>query len=411
MLTLLYSPTNFASQKGNPQSEDCLKLNVWSKATGSTRKPVLIWFHGGRMVTLDSLGLALISDIPMFVGFIGGSTNNPFYQGQYMTDKEDVIIVTVNYRLNIFGFAGAPGLPQNVGLLDQRLAVEWVRDNIAAFGGDPDRITIFGHSAGGVAVDYYTYAWKQDPIVSGVISMAGTALSMAPNTPAESTKYWNAAVTALGCQDSSDTVACVRSKPFSELSAAVLKVPPEPSKALPQPVFHPTIDEKVVFSNYEELSARGEFARVPYLVGSGDYEAGYYKVSAHGAGKRLTDDQWNKFNLAAFTCSSARAAHNRATHGVPVWRYRYFGQWPNTALYPGSGAYHGTDVAQVFGTAADASGAPNTDAENQVSSLMSHAWAAFAANPASGLSELGWPQYSSSGESKPHEHAPRCCDV
>lgn len=167
-----------------------------------------------------------------------------------------------SYRLNIFGFSGAPGLPQNVGLLDQRMAVEWVRDNIAVFGGDPSRITIFGHSAGGVAVDYYTYAWKKDPIVNGVISMAGTALSMTPNTPEESSRYWNTAAAALGCKDSSDVVSCVRSKTFSEISAAVLKVPPEPSKALPQPVFHPTIDDKVVFSNYEHLSSTGNFTKV-----------------------------------------------------------------------------------------------------------------------------------------------------
>lgn len=268
---------NFASQKGNPQSEDCLKLNVWTKATPSTSNPVLVWFHGGRTLSytgliLDGYCADLAQDLPVVAQItysiranilqmrkmsllsVSSKLNSPLIEAYANCQR--------SYRLNIFGFPGAPGLPQNVGLLDQRMAVEWVRDNIAAFGGDPGRITIFGHSAGGVAVDYYTYVWREDPIISGVISMAGTALSMIPNTPEESARYWNTATAALGCTGSSDVVACVRSKPFSELSAAVLKVPPEPSKALPQPVFHPTVDNKVVFSNYTHLSLEGKFTRV-----------------------------------------------------------------------------------------------------------------------------------------------------
>src|ERR1700761_8281259 len=74
------------------------------------------------------------------------------------------------------GFPNAPGIPaQNLGLLDQRLAVEWTRDNIAAFGGDPKRITIFGESAGGGSVDMYAYAWKKDPIIAGIIAQSGSA--------------------------------------------------------------------------------------------------------------------------------------------------------------------------------------------------------------------------------------------
>jgi cholinesterase len=80
-------------------------------------------------------------------GFESGATNNPFYNGRAFADDQDVVLVTLNYRTNVFGFPGLPGLedvPQNPGLLDQRLALEWVRDNIEAFGGDKNRIAIFG---------------------------------------------------------------------------------------------------------------------------------------------------------------------------------------------------------------------------------------------------------------------------
>lgn len=115
-------------------SEDCLTLNLWTKPqSGETGKAVLIWIYGG--------------------GYTSGTTNTTAYNGKYLADTEDVIVVTVNYRVGFFGLPGNPDGRTNLGLLDQRLAVEWVRDNIAAFGGDPDRITLFGQSAGGSSVD------------------------------------------------------------------------------------------------------------------------------------------------------------------------------------------------------------------------------------------------------------------
>jgi carboxylesterase type B len=119
-----------------------------------------------------------------------------------------------SYRLNIFGFSGAPGFPQNVTLLDQRLAVEWVYHNIAAFGGNPNRIIIFGQSAGGASVDYYSYIWTKKPLVSDLISHSETALSLKPNTPEETASYFYHVSQALGCGDSnnktSHIVQCLR---------------------------------------------------------------------------------------------------------------------------------------------------------------------------------------------------------
>ncbi|GKT78200.1 carboxylesterase [Colletotrichum tofieldiae] len=127
-----------------PQSEDCLTLNI-----GDPKKAVLVWIHGGAFTTANN--------------------------GQFIADQTDVVLVSLNYRLNVFGFPGNPNSAPNLGLLDVRLAVQWIRDNIENFGGDANRITLFGQSAGGSLVDYYSYAYASDPIANGFISMSGTA--------------------------------------------------------------------------------------------------------------------------------------------------------------------------------------------------------------------------------------------
>jgi carboxylesterase type B len=177
-----------------------------------------------------------------------------------------MLLISNSYRLNIFGFSGAPNLPQNVGLLDQRMAVEWAHRNIAGFGGDPERISIFGQSAGGAAVDYYSQAWREDPLVAGLISHSGTSLSFVPNTAEESANYFYTASKILGCGDQSnnpeEVVECVRQKPYTDVVKAGGQVPAAPSPATPQAVFHPTVDGVTVFGDYAKRSAAGRFARL-----------------------------------------------------------------------------------------------------------------------------------------------------
>lgn len=148
-----------------------------------------------------------------------------------------------------------------MGLLDQRKAIEWVRDNIAGFGGDPELITIMGQSAGGSAVDYYSYSYADDPIVAGLISHSGTALSFTPNTPEFSQNSFLTLASSLGCSGK-DVLPCMRKQDFHAILNATAKAKPLPTVALSQPVFHPTVDNKIVFSDYRAMSDAGKFAKI-----------------------------------------------------------------------------------------------------------------------------------------------------
>ncbi|MHA1987308.1 MAG: carboxylesterase/lipase family protein [Promethearchaeota archaeon] len=118
--------------KLEPESEDCLSLNIWTPATDGEKRPVMFWIHGGAFM-------------------IGGGTD-PMYDGSALALRGDIVVVTINYRLGSFGFLYSKGIPQNVGIQDQVMALKWVHENIESFGGDSSNITIFGESAGGYSV-------------------------------------------------------------------------------------------------------------------------------------------------------------------------------------------------------------------------------------------------------------------
>jgi len=138
--TTEYGPCSFQGHseleeylgKLEPESEDCLSLNIWTPATDSGKRPVMFWIHGGA--------------------FTMGGGMDPTYDGSILALRGDIVIVTINYRLGSFGFLYGKGIPPNVGSQDQLMALKWVNENIESFGGDPANITIFGESAGGYSV-------------------------------------------------------------------------------------------------------------------------------------------------------------------------------------------------------------------------------------------------------------------
>jgi carboxylesterase type B len=269
----------------------------------------------------------------------------------------------------------------------------------------PD-LVIFGQSAGGASVDYWSFAWQEDPIVSGLIPMSGTSLGFLPNTPDYAQTLWYNVSQNLGCggrsEDATQVLSCVRSKDTSVLLAAAAKVPALPTLALAQATFHPTVDNVTVFADYQQLAASGKFAKIPLLAGNNDQEDGWYRISGWAAKLNLTNAQWGLFTERAFTCPVAMSTKYRVQYGVPTWRYRYFGDFDNLRLYNttaglsprGSAAYHGVDLSIVFGTATDNSGLPNSAAEDATIKYVQGAYAAFAQDSKKGLTQYGWPAYN-----------------
>ncbi|TAQ90369.1 hypothetical protein B7494_g1320 [Chlorociboria aeruginascens] len=361
------------------ESEDCLTLNVWTKPqTGETKKAVLLWIYGG--------------------GFSSGSSSIPGYNGENIAGQEDVVVVSINYRLTIFGFPGNPASTQNLGLLDQRLAVEWVRDNIAAFGGDPSRITLFGQSAGGASVDLYSYAWIEDPIVAGFIPESGTAFSFGlPFSVDKSSALWYNVSSTLDCggesSDASSVLSCMRQKNYTD----ILKAIPLASGVNAEiGAFGPTVDDTVVFANYTAQSEQGKFIQKPMLIGSNNYEASLFIINLALENYYYSDVFWDAFNLQEFTCPAGIRANASVENRIPIWRYRYFGIFPDINLYLGAGSYHTAEILLLFDTLPSTPAA--TEAEISIANYMRGAWTAFAKDPVNGLTNYGggWPQYDPS---------------
>jgi para-nitrobenzyl esterase len=244
--------------RSNGISEDCLYLNVWTSAkSGNERMPVLVYFYGG--------------------GFVAGDGSEPRYEGESMARK-GVVAVTVNYRLGVFGFFAHPELtkesPQhasgNYGLLDQYAALRWVQKNIAAFGGDPKRVTIAGESAGSISVSAQMASPLSKNLIAGAIGESGSiigALSAVPLADGEQTGLKFAA--SLGNSEA-PSLAALRSMPAEQLLEATAK----PGLAR----FTPTVDGYFFPKAPAEIYAAGEQARVPLLAGSNSEESGYFAI-------------------------------------------------------------------------------------------------------------------------------------
>jgi cholinesterase len=302
-----------------------------------------------------------------------------------------------SYRLGILGFPGGPIGPQNLGLLDQRLAVEWVRDNIANFGGDPSRITLFGQSSGGAGVDFYSYAWDSDPIAAGFIAESGTAFSWGlPHAAADSAKIWFNVTATVGCGDDSsnatEVLACMQTKDADLILSSIPAVAANDVQTRILGYFGPTVDDTVIFSNYSERTP----ANVPLLIGNNNYEGGLFRTEFALTNTTYPDAFWDAFNLQEFTCPAGIRANASVAAKNPTWRYRYLGVFPDMEISSEGGTWHTAEVPMIFDTLPSSPGP--TAAEISIANYMRGAWAAFAKDPANGLStyEDGWPTYDPS---------------
>ncbi|KAL3417250.1 carboxylesterase [Phlyctema vagabunda] len=361
-------PTSAAvfAREAYPASEDCLTLNVWTRPqAGETKKAVLVWIYGGA--------------------YVSGSSRQPGYRGQFIADETDVVVEN-SYRVNVFGFPGNPVAPANLGLRDIRMSLKWVRDNIERFGGDPERITIFGQSAGAGIVDFYSFAYADDPIASGFIEMSATLYGFPALTALETNDRWFHVTNLVGCGNaSSNPVAvnnCMLDKTVEEILTGYdpATVPLNPSP------YGPVTDHELVYSSYLNRTA----AKGGYLIGNTHNEAGIFKLSA----APQNESYWTDFNDRLYTCADVVRIEQSITDGNPTWRYRYFGDFPNLVLTttPPSGAYHAADINLLFNTVNQTLLA-STPAEIDVGKYLRDVWSSFAKNPQNGLDAF-WPQYN-----------------
>ncbi|KAJ5509616.1 hypothetical protein N7527_011759 [Penicillium freii] len=184
-------PSTFAAAFASevyPASEDCLTLNVWAKPqTGEAKKAVLVWVYGGGYV----------SDVSQAVLDRRHTVGNPL-----------LTKATFSYRANTFGIPGNPVTPANIGLRGLQVSLEWIRNNIEQFGGDPERITIFGQSTGAGMVDFYSFAYADDPIASGFIEMGAIITVSQPLLQKRPTIAGSHVTNLVGCGNAtSDPVA------------------------------------------------------------------------------------------------------------------------------------------------------------------------------------------------------------
>ncbi|KAF2828752.1 alpha/beta-hydrolase [Ophiobolus disseminans] len=363
----------FLLTPGQQQSEDCLTLNIWApRKEGDELLPVMIWIHGG--------------------GFTSGGSASPYKYGDRLVRDQGVVVVALNYRLNIFGYPNAAALDGknlNPGLLDNRKAVEWIYNHIHAFGGDPDRMILFGQSAGGMAVDKYAYAYPEDPIVKGFIAQSGT--SSGGNSNDLTYSNFTYVASQVGCSSSrkDEEFACMQKVNASAIIEVYNKYNASANGGQSL-AFNPAPDNITSFSNYTDRQLRGRFAKLPTILSQVDNE-GASLVPYVPSGPNQT--AVNAFTRNIATCPGAQGALARMNFNVPIWRARYFGEWPNLNPFPWLHAYHSSDIPMVFGTS-DLLG-PNTQIEADTSKYIQSAWAAFARDPEKGLK---WPMYDPNGE-------------
>jgi para-nitrobenzyl esterase len=382
-------------------SEDCLYLNVWTPAASTQdRLPVMVWIYGG--------------------GFSAGAASEPRQDGENLARK-GVVVVSLNYRLGLFGFFTHPELAQesghgssgNYGLMDQVAALQWVQRNIAAFGGDPGSVTIFGESAGSFSVS----ALMASPLAQGLFQRAigesgayfSTTLALKPLAQAEEADGRFAE--ALGAR----TIEALRAKPADELLKAALK--------LGGVRFAPNIDGYFLPETAYAIYAAGKQSHVPLLAGWNADEGNFRAIfksdppTAANFAKRAKElygdqaDAFLKLYPAATDEQAQRSAQDLAGDGFigfstwkwlemqaatgksPEYRYEFDDAPPAPAGAVSRGAYHSAEIEFVFGALASKD-LPWRPEDFKLSGLMSSYWSNFAktGNP-NGPGLPKWPAY------------------
>lgn len=402
-----------------PQSEDCLYLNIWTPGLDDTRRPVLFWIHGG--------------------GFTIGSGSQPVYKGSTLSRRGNMVVVTINYRLGSLGFLNLNEVTKgripatgNEGLLDQVAALEWVRDNIAAFGGDPDNVTIFGESAGGMSVGSLLGMPRARGLFHKAILQSGAASTVHPLDRAVRVTELFLDILGLGARD----VDALRSLTVEQLLAAQNDLAIRAfgaNQEIGTIPMQPVVDGKVLPLPPLDAIAGGSADGVPILVGSNleewklfggvdpdltkldearllrrckrripiDEAQSLVEAYQNARAKRGASTTPSELFMAIetdriFRTPAIRLAETHHRRGQPVYNYLFTWRSP---LFGGLlGACHALELGFLFGTYEEkfSGSGPAADA---LARNIQDAWLAFAHAGDPSCESLGtWPPYGNSRE-------------
>ena len=352
-----YSAASPQTKAGEATSEDCLFLNVWTPAPDRGRRPVMVYLHGG--------------------GHAHGSGSDPLYDGGNLVRRGDVVVVTLNHRLAGLGYAylaglGGPAESGNVGNLDIILALRWVRDNIAAFGGDPGRVMLFGQSGGGAKVVTLMAMAEARPLFHAAATMSGQHVTAAG--PMHATRRAQAWMDKAGAKD----VAALATMPVERLVAAMAMTDPLEQKG--EISFTSTLDHHVLTRHPFYPDAPREAAGIPLIVGNTHDETGIWLADMLKRGDtdwgnlparlaaQMTKDldpayviacyralyperTAGQILLAASTAGRSWPGHliqaeERARIDAPTWMYQL--DFPSPEAGGVLGAFHTLDIPLVF---------------------------------------------------------------
>ncbi len=383
-------------------SEDCLYLNIWTTSWGvkSAAQPVMVWIHGGSN--------------------LNGAGSSPLYDGAALA-RRGVVVVTINYRLGVFGFMAHPALTAespnhssgNYGLLDQIEALRWVQRNIKAFGGDPTRVTAFGESAGAIDIIGLMASPLSKGLFHRVIAESGPPMG-AVQTLSDAEEAGKRVSKALGADAGADPLRALRDRPAAELLATADRL-----LLAGQYSNGPIIDGWVLTAVPGRVFDSGRALPVPLLIGSNALEMtslrfymprfertvegyqGWLKQFGPAAGKigelypatgpaAVEPASLRLMTDLTFTCPSRFAARAVAKAGHPVYLYQF------TRVLPGGesmGAYHAAELGYVFGT--KLVWLPREKVDDELTTIMGQYWTQFAATGDPNRSGLPtWPAYS-----------------
>jgi para-nitrobenzyl esterase len=404
-------------------SEDCLYLNIWSPEDKPPQPmPVMVWIHGG--------------------GFIVGQGSYSDHDGMQLAKQNKVVVVSLNYRLGVFGFMAHSALLEedpdnptsgNYGLQDQTAALRWVRDNIEAFAGDPGNVTIFGQSAGGVSV----CAQLISPQAAGLFHRA--VLQSAPcATPMSSlaavSRLGDSVSEELGCNASDDELACMREKAPEDVAAVH---PPDPNFGFGEDytLWWPVQDGHVLPMQFLDAFESGRFNRVPVVSGSNRDEASLLIWLSHNlrfepltaedypdrleylvGSPELTEQVLEAYPLEnydtpfeAFTASYSDGFFSCLTRWqsqaisahTPTWSYQF--DYDNAPfVFPWTvdlGAYHSAEIQYIFGQRMSLLGSDFDEKESGLVKSMMGYWVQFArTGDPNGSGLAAWPVYDASDQ-------------